>query len=380
MTCRFKKKPATAFQIGAGLSRIDAPAKLMPVDAALRFSPTRQGHAGPGQIRRFSFPVRFSIEFPSAEIRQMNDALIELHEIVKNYGPIRALDHVSLSIRPGITGLLGPNGAGKSTLIKVLLGLLRTSSGSGQILGYQLGSQQRKIRSLIGYMPEDDCFLAGISGVESMQFMARLSCLPAREGLRRSHEILDFCGMEQDRYRLVETYSTGMRQKLRFAQALVHDPPLLILDEPTSGLDPVEREATLNRIRILATQHGKTVILCTHILPDVQAVSQAVIILAQGKVLVSDSLENLNRARVPSLQVKLIGPADPFLKGMQERGKTVQMLDGGVLSISGSTEELASLVWQVAEQTQSTIRLLQPSRTSLEEIFIQSVGGTRGAA
>ena len=197
-------------------------------------------------------------------------ALIDLVEITKDYGRFRALDRVTLQIHSGITGLLGPNGAGKSTLIKVLLGLVKMTSGRGRLLDFELGRDSRQIRAQVGYMPEDDCFLHGMTGIESVQFVAQLSRFPAVEGLRRAHEILDFCGLAQERYRTVETYSTGMRQKLRFAQAIVHDPPVLILDEPTSGLDPEERQVMLNRIRLLAQDQGKAVLLCTHILPDIQ--------------------------------------------------------------------------------------------------------------
>ncbi len=157
-----------------------------------------------------------------------------------------------MSIQPGVTGLLGPNGAGKSTLIKILLGLLRPTSGTGSVLSFDIASQARDIRANVGYMPEDDCFLYGLSGVESVQFSAQLSGLPGVESLRRAHEILDYCGLAQERYRNVDTYSTGMRQKLRFAQAIVHDPSLLILDEPTSGLDPEERDIMLRRIERLS--------------------------------------------------------------------------------------------------------------------------------
>lgn len=221
--------------------------------------------------------------------------LIELDRISKRFGAFHALRDVSLSVSNGVTGLLGPNGAGKSTLIKILLGLLRPTSGSGKLLGFEIGRQAREIRANVGYMPEDDCFLYGLSGVEAVQFSAQLSGLPSLEGLRRAHEILDFCGLAQERYRSVDTYSTGMRQKLRFAQAIVHDPPLLILDEPTSGLDPEEREIMLRRIKRLTTQHGKAVVICTHILPDVQAVSDSVVILVHGSIRVSDQLENLSK-------------------------------------------------------------------------------------
>jgi ABC-2 type transport system ATP-binding protein len=177
--------------------------------------------------------------------------VVRLDSLTKHFGPVRVLDDVSMTLDVGVTGMLGPNGAGKSTLIKILLGLLRATSGTGHVLGLDVHQQSREIRERVGYMPEDDCYLPALSGVESVQFAARLCRIPAVEALRRSHEILDFCGAGQERYRDVETYSTGMRQKLKFAQALVHDPPFLILDEPTSGLDPDERDAMLNRIRVL---------------------------------------------------------------------------------------------------------------------------------
>jgi ABC-2 type transport system ATP-binding protein len=301
------------------------------------------------------------------------NCLIELEEITKNYGSFRALDRVSLTIEPGITGLLGPNGAGKSTLIKVLLGLLRATSGRGRLLEFQLGRHNRQIRERVGYMPEDDCYLAGLSGVESVQLAAQLSRFPGLEALRRAHEILDFCGMGQERYRTVETYSTGMRQKLRFAQALVHDPPLLILDEPTSGLDPGEREAMLNRIQILARTHGKAVLLCTHILPDVQVVSDAVIILAKSRVRIAERLERLSQPTSPSLKIQVLGDAAEFATRLERAGLKAKVDAAGGLTVDGSHAELAAKIWQIAHQSNTGLRSLEPSRNSLEEIFLAAV-------
>lgn len=303
--------------------------------------------------------------------------LIDLIEITKDYGQYRALDNVSLQIQSGITGLLGPNGAGKTTLIKVLLGLVRTTSGRGRLLEFELGRQNREIRAHVGYMPEDDCYLHGMTGVDCVQFVAQLSRFPATEALRRAHEILDFCGLAQERYRTVETYSTGMRQKLRFAQAIVHDPPVLILDEPTSGLDPEERQVMLNRIRVLARDHGKAVLLCTHILPDVQSISDAVVILARGKVQVADSLEQLNRPTTPSLEIRLLGVADRFVDAIRARGINLEIRTNGGLVLKGAPDQLAPEVWQAADSTGVGIRSMTPSRNSLEEIFLNAV---RGAA
>lgn len=302
-------------------------------------------------------------------------ALIDLHEITKDYRSLRALDCVSLQIQRGITGLLGPNGAGKTTLIKVLLGLVRMTSGNGRLLDYELGRQSREIRANVGYMPEDDCYLHGMTGVEAVQFVAQLSNFPSVEGLRRAHEILDFCGLAQERYRNVETYSTGMRQKLRFAQAIVHDPPVLILDEPTSGLDPEERQVMLNRIRLLSRERGKAVLLCTHILPDVQSISDYVVILSRGRVQVSDSLTELSRPASPSLQVRVLGSADQLVERMRQRGIGVTLQTNGRIQLDGSPTELAGLVWREAGECGVGVRSMTPSRNSLEEIFVNAVRG-----
>jgi ABC-2 type transport system ATP-binding protein len=301
------------------------------------------------------------------------DALIELERISKNYGSLRALDDVSLQIEGGITCLLGPNGAGKSTLIKILLGLLQATSGRGRLLNYELGRQNREIRANVGYMPEDDCYLHGLSGVESVQLLAQLSLLPRTEALRRAHEILDFCGIQQERYRLVETYSTGMRQKLRFAQAIVHDPPILILDEPTSGLDPHQREAMLNRFTLLAREKGKTILLCTHILPDVQAISDAVIILAKGCVQVADRLKNLNHPTTPTIEVQLCDEVDGFIESLRAAGLQANPGIQSVVVSGGPAELLTEKIWQSARQSGTGIRSLVPSRTSLEDIFLSAI-------
>ncbi|MCB0301649.1 MAG: ABC transporter ATP-binding protein, partial [Calditrichaeota bacterium] len=175
-----------------------------------------------------------------------------------------------------------PNGSGKSTLIKSLLGLLKIQAGTASVLGHRLPGELRAIRDRVGYLPEDDCFISGLTGIESVRFMARLSGLPEMEGLRRAHEVLDFADIAQERYRNVETYSTGMRQKLKFAQALVHDPQLLILDEPTSGLDPNQILQFRKNIKELGRE--KTILLSTHILQEVDAVADRVLFVHDGRL------------------------------------------------------------------------------------------------
>ena len=301
------------------------------------------------------------------------NTLVTLNNITKDYGRLRALDDVSLSIGQGVTGLLGPNGAGKTTLIKVLLGLVEVTGGSGEVLGHQLGRQARAIRARVGYMPEDDCYIAGLAGVEMVRFAARLSGLPSIEALRRAHEILDFCGIEQERYRDVETYSTGMRQKLKFAQSIVHDPPLLILDEPTSGLDPEEREAMLSRVQVLAGRAGKTVLISTHILPDVQATCDTVIILAKGRVRIGERLEVLSRPASPALHVQVLGQAEKLLERIRHAGIEVQLNPDGTLTLAEADQQVAGRVWGWAREAGVGIRALMPAHNSLEEIFLDAV-------
>lgn len=298
--------------------------------------------------------------------------VIELTNVVKNYRNLCALSNVSLSIGEGVTGLLGPNGAGKSTLIKVLLGLVKLSQGGGHVMGMNIATQGRSVRAAIGYMPEDDCYIAGMSGVEMVRFTASLNGLPPTEGLRRSHEILDFCGMGQERYRDVETYSTGMRQKLKFAQSIVHDPKLLILDEPTSGLDPEERVAMLSRIRTLAEKAGKTTVLSTHILPDVRQVCDQVIILARGEVQLCDSMANVNRPTNPGVFIRLLENVHEFEKHLRSSFE-VECIDDHELFVAGEIIGNESLIWKVAQSTGHTITAMSPSQNSLEEVFMRAV-------
>lgn len=310
---------------------------------------------------------------------QQASPLISLTQITKSYRDMRALSGVDLTLGKGVTGLLGPNGAGKSTLIKVILGLVKVTSGSGTVMGYKLGSQGREIRNMIGYMPEDDCYVPGMTGIEVVQFAAALSGLPIVEGLRRGHEILDFCGMKQERYRKIETYSTGMRQKVKFAAAIVHDPELLIFDEPTSGLDPEERENLLNRIRILADEADKSVLISTHILPDVQAICDHAVIIAQGKLVLSESLEKLNRTTAPTINVRLTGDSVAFTAEATRCGLSTKQNADLSWQVSGEQAELTDLIWQTAKRSNATILAMRPAKNDLETIFINAIGGTHAS-
>ena len=278
---------------------------------------------------------------------------------------------MSLSIPPGVTGLLGPNGSGKSTLIKAILGLVRTQSGNGHILDYAWPRETRAIRDHVGYLPEDDCYIAGLDGIEAVTLMAQLSGLAGREALRRSHEMMDFCGFGEERYREVESYSTGMRQKLKFAQALVHDPPLLILDEPTTGLDPNQRIAMLRRIGNLAKQHNKSIILSTHILSDVKNVCDHVVILVGGTVRIANSLEELSRPVAPTLDLTVVGDAEGLIARIRAEGFEMRPQQRkGTYQIEGIQADETDRVWKWAAETGVSLRRLEPAINSLEQIFV----------
>ncbi len=300
-------------------------------------------------------------------------SVVSLHRIVKDYGRYRALDSVTCEIGSGVTGLLGPNGAGKSTLIKVLLGLVRVTSGTGEVLGIPLGSNVRATRARIGYMAEDDCYIPGLTGVEMVQFAARLSGFPRVEAIRRAHEILDFCGAEQERYREVDGYSTGMRQKLKFAQAIVHDPDLLILDEPTAGLDPEEREQMLSRIQVLSQRAGKAVIVSTHILPDVREVCDNAVILVRGQVRLVQSLEVLKQPSAPVYHARFVGEPAAFLERAQRGGIRWSIEENGVVTLDGLDAGNVDLVWDWARETGAAVRSLTPTRNTLEQMFMDAV-------
>ena len=307
--------------------------------------------------------------------------LIELNNIRKSYKKMMALRDVSLRVGDGITGLLGPNGAGKSTLIKVLMGLVRVNGGDGMVLGHRLGKEDRRIRSLVGYMPEDDCYITGMTGIEMVTFSAALAGIPSVEGLRRAHEILDFCGVHQERYRSVEGYSTGMRQKTKFAAAIVHDPLLLILDEPTSGLDPEEREALLNRVRVLCDRFNKSAIISTHILPDVQQICDNVIILANGQVRVSDTLEALNKPTSPKyIGSVLAGSDEELARLLRAEGIASEFGEEGQMLIEIADDSNFRTISEICDRHDIVLKSLNPARNSIEEIFMAAIQGSEVGA
>ena len=300
-------------------------------------------------------------------------SVIDIASLTKRYAGNFALKNVDLVVPVGVTGLLGPNGSGKSTFIKAVLGLVRVDTGSGIVLGGDWPKQVKSIRDKIGYLPEDDCYILGLQGIESVQMMAKLSGLPSTEALRRAHEVLDFCDVGQERYRNVETYSTGMRQKLKFAQALVHDPQLIILDEPTTGLDPTQREEFLDRIHALAHRFEKSILLSTHILHDVQQVCDHVIILVRGQVRLSESLANMQRPTQSGLQIRVVRDAVRLAESLRRHGLMVDCSGDTELRVQGESASIAKTIWAASMDESVLIERMDEARNSLEHSFLEIV-------
>ncbi len=300
--------------------------------------------------------------------------VLEIEKLTKRYDGRMALDGVSFSLEPGVFGLLGPNGAGKSTLIKALMGLVRVGSGSARVLGLDSRRDFRHVREQVGYMPEDDCIFPGLQGVEAVAYAGELSGLPWFDALRRAHEVLDYVGLGEERYREVQTYSTGMRQKQKLAQAIIHDPRLVFLDEPTSGLDPLGRKRMLRLIRGMYDRTGVSVVLSTHILHDVEEICDSVVILGHGKLLVHDTIENLQRPADESVTVGLERPEPSFGAELERNGTRWEAVHPDELRVYGEPRAAAAQALAAARATGALVRRIESGRNTLEEIFLEAIG------
>ncbi|HIG26272.1 MAG TPA: ABC transporter ATP-binding protein [Verrucomicrobiales bacterium] len=309
----------------------------------------------------------------------MGEAIIEIKNLTKRFGAMKALDDVSIKVEAGAVGLLGPNGAGKSTLMKCLLELLPIRRRKAWLLGKDVVSQGRKVRQWVGYMPEEDCHIPGMVGCEYVTYCAQLSGLPFQAARQRAHEMLDFVGMGQERYRKVDTYSTGMKQRLKLAQAIVHDPKIVFLDEPTNGLDPKGRAQILELIRNLWIMHGISVLLSSHLLHDVDHVCDQIIIIARGKVLVHDTLGNLKANRPGAAEVVVHQKHDALISACREKGWTAERLSNGSIKIDHRAVNLNPILDLMVGLNISPIEII-PSPNALEEMFVQALEEPNGAA
>jgi ABC-2 type transport system ATP-binding protein len=306
-------------------------------------------------------------------IHNVGTPLVEFRDLAVSYGPVQALAGVSGAIGEGATGLLGPNGAGKTTLLKTLLGFLTPDSGAMTAFGLDPVKKPLEVRRRIGYMPEQDCHLPGMTASAFVAFAAELSGLPRDEAISRAHEVLYYVGLGEARYRTVDTYSTGMKQRVKLAQALVHDPDLLLLDEPTNGLDPGGREEMLALIQDVATRRGMSLVLCSHLLHDVERVCRSVVVFNQGRVAAEGALADLTGARRSVYDVRLKGDPAAFLTDLKDAGGDWEEGEDGfrVMLPDGRGPEL---IFNVAKGAGVQVRALRPGTESLEDVFLRALG------
>jgi ABC-2 type transport system ATP-binding protein len=291
-------------------------------------------------------------------------------DLSKSFGEIRAVDRVTLTIAGGCTGLLGPNGAGKSTLIKLLLGLLPADHGSARVLEFDPSIKALALRAVVGYMPEHDCLPSDWLAQDFVRYMAELHGLPKREAIQRASDTLYHVGLGEERYRAIGGFSTGMKQRVKLAQALVHDPSLLFLDEPTNGLDPTGREEMLALIRRITDDMGLNVLLSSHLLPDVEQVADGVIIIAQGRVVVQGTLAGLIQS-TPMIAVRVQGDSAAFVTAVQRRGHAVER-NGEDLHVAYGSDEVYDAIRDAAVETGTPLRYLKRSKLSLQDIYLSS--------
>lgn len=298
----------------------------------------------------------------------MGDGLIlSARDLGHAYGSIVALHGVEFDLPPGRIGLVGANGAGKTTLIKILLGILRPTTGTATVLGFDATRDMLDVRSCIGYMPEDDCLPLDVTASEFIVYAAGLAGLPPNAARQRSSDVLTLVGLEEERFRPVGGFSTGMKQRTKLAQAIVHDPELVFLDEPTAGLDPEGREEMLDLISRLG-EFGINVLVSSHVLGDIERTCDRVLMLDGGRVLRSGPLSHLVDADVVSVDV--IGDVSAVVEHLTSAGATVEV-GGSRLLVSSQSDDPFRLVRDALAETGNGMRSLGPKATTLEDVFLE---------
>ncbi len=308
-----------------------------------------------------------------------NLMIIELDGLTVQFGKQRILKGICLNFAGGSLGLLGPNGAGKSTLLRTLLGFVAPAEGEGRVLGYDIRSQQLLIRAAIGYLPENDCHIPGMNAVSFVAYAGELAGMKSKDAMQRAHEILNYVGLGEARYRAVETYATGMKQRIKLAQALVHDPSLVFLDEPTNGLDPGGRIEMLDLIRDISRSKGIHVVLSSHLLPDVEWVCEDALVIDKGQKLAAGSIADLKETSQVAIACRIKGNRQIFVQELirlgcrfdereydHQGGFRIYMPDGLKIQI----------LLKIACKHKIQIRHLLPLQQSLEDVFLKTVGGS----
>jgi ABC-2 type transport system ATP-binding protein len=303
-----------------------------------------------------------------------NTAAASLQRVSVAYGRQWALSDVSAEFPAGAVGLLGPNGAGKSTMLKALLGLIKPDHGTVRLLGLDVATAALEVRSRIGYMPENDAQIPGMTAVSFVAYCGELSGLPAADAMQRAHEVLYYVGLGEARYRNVETYSTGMKQRIKLAQALVHDPDLLLLDEPTNGMDPKGREEMLALVRDLAHNKHISLILSSHVMPDVESVCDSVVVMNRGTVVMRGPIATLKGSGGRTFEVRIKGDRAAFAERLRREALDCRETDSDLLRVILPAEAGAERLFAAAAGVGAQVRHLRPSRPTLEDVFARAVG------
>ena len=298
--------------------------------------------------------------------------VIELQGLSVRFGDREILKNLVCSLRGRAIGLLGPNGAGKSTLINTLLGFYKPCSGSARVLGYDIRTDTRKVRSLVGYMPENDALISKMSAVSFVQMMAELSGLPPAAALERAHEALFCVGLAEARYRELGTYSLGMKQLAKLAQAIAHGPKLLILDEPTNGLDPSARQRMIRMIRDIRDSKQLQIVLCSHLLRDVEDTCEEVLILNRGRIAHYSNLEEERKANKRFLELETYGANGDFTEAIEKLGCECAVSANRLKMILADGVEVRD-IYRIAAERDVRIRRLNFRRDTLEDIFLKAM-------
>ena len=299
----------------------------------------------------------------------------ELNGLTVAYGSKVAVSNFTCTIPEGCVGLLGPNGAGKSTLIRAMLGFIEPTAGSGTLLGRHIVSDALEIRMDVGLMPEMDCHIPGMTAVEFTAYAGELSGMPREHALRRAHEVLEYCGLGEARYRNLETYSTGMKQKAKLAQAIVHGPKLLFLDEPTNGLDPAGRDEMLDLIKDISHGKGVNVVVSSHLLPDIEKTCDQVIVMHGGQLRAQESVKRIKVVGPSLFDVEIKVPVPEFATALAQRSAAIVHSESTRYRIEfpQGFETPTKAVFEAAKECGAQVRVFSHAQRSLEDAFLEAV-------
>ena len=300
--------------------------------------------------------------------------VVTLDRVTVTYGRNQALREVSASFAAGAVGLLGPNGAGKSTMLKALLGFVKPDRGRMEVLGLDVAQKPQDIRARVGYMPETDAHIPGMNAVTFVAYCGQLAGLPAVDSMQRAHEVLYYVGLGEARYRNVETYSTGMKQRIKLAQALVHDPDLLFLDEPTNGMDPKGRDEMLALIRDLGHNKRVNLILSSHLLPDVEFSCDHVVVMDKGAVAAQGPIQALKGPAGRVFELRIKGDLPAFLDVLHHHHLEATSTDEDVMRVFVPDGQGPRDIFALAAQHGVQVRHLRPSVPTLEDVFARALG------